>query len=52
MPKILNGRLGKSGSVQVVDDNGEINSISGATITSRAVCAGVNSALAAVAELG
>jgi len=44
--------VGKSGSVQVVDDNGEINSISGATITSRAVCAGVNSALAAVAELG
>ena len=44
--------VGKSGSVNVVYDIGDINSISGATITSRAVCAGVNSALAAVAELG
>lgn len=44
--------VGKTGTVQVTDDGGEINAITGATITSRAVCAGINSALAVAAELG
>ncbi len=38
---------GKSGSVALTQDGGSINAISGATITSRAVTKGVNSALAA-----
>ena len=36
---------GKSGPVQVEADGGEIAAISGATVTSRAVCAAVTSAL-------
>ena len=47
-----NGFEGKSGSVSVTKDGGEIAAITGATITSRAVCAGVNAALAVVGELG
>ena len=43
--------VGKSGTVKVDKDGGEIASISGATITSRGVSAGVTSALAAAAEL-
>jgi len=43
---------GKSGSVAVTKDGGDIDALTGATITSRAVASGVNSALAAVAELG
>ena len=43
---------GKSGSVSVTKDGGEIDAITGATITSRAVCAGVNAALACVANMG
>lgn len=43
---------GLSGEVKVTKDGGVINAITGATITSRAVSAGVTSALAAVAELG
>ncbi len=43
---------GKSGTVGVDKDGGEITAISGATITSRGVCNGVNAALAAAAELG
>lgn len=39
---------GKSGSVALSQDGGNISAISGATITSRAVTRGVNSALAAV----
>ena len=39
---------GKSGEVKLTNDGGEISAISGATITSRAVTKGVNSALAAV----
>ena len=42
---------GKAGSVSVTKDGGEIEAITGATITSRAVCAGVNAALACVAAL-
>ena len=44
--------VGQSGSVSVSKDGGAIDSITGATITSRAVCAGVNAALNCVAGLG
>ena len=43
---------GAADSVSVAKDGGTIDSITGATITSRAVCAGVNAALACVATLG
>lgn len=39
---------GKSGSVALSQDGGDVNAISGATISSRAITKGVNSALAAV----
>lgn len=42
---------GTSGEVKVGKDGGEITAITGSTITSRAICDGVNAALAAVAEL-
>ena len=44
--------VGTSGSVVVSKDGGELDAITGATITSRAVCAGVNAALDCVAGLG
>ena len=44
--------VGLSGSVQVNKDGGEVDAITGATITSRAVCDGVNAALSCVAGLG
>ena len=44
--------VGTSGSVAVSKDGGELDAITGATITSRAVCAGVNAALACVANMG
>ena len=47
-----NGFVGKSGSVSVTKDGGEIDAITGATITSRAVCVGVNAALECVAKMG
>ena len=43
---------GTSGSVAVTKDGGELDAITGATITSRAICAGVNAALDCVAGLG
>ena len=43
---------GASGSVAVTKDGGTVEAITGATITSRAVCDGVNAALACVATLG
>lgn len=43
--------VGMSGSVSVTKDGGTIDAITGATVTSRAVCAGVNAALACVEEL-
>ena len=43
---------GASGSVSVSKDGGSIDALTGATITSRAVCAGVNAALAVVAAMG
>jgi len=44
--------VGASGSVSVSKDGGEIDAITSATITSRAVCEGINAALACVAQLG
>ena len=44
--------IGTSGSVAVSKDGGTLDAITGATITSRAVCAGVNAALACAATLG
>ena len=43
---------GASGSVAVSKDGGEMDAITGATITSRAICAGINAALDCVAGLG
>ena len=43
---------GKSGSVTVTKDGGEIEAITGATITSRAICVGINAALDCVGGLG
>ena len=44
--------VGATGSVDVTKDGGEIDAITGATITSRAVCAGVNAALEVVGKMG
>ena len=44
--------IGASGSVSVTKDGGAMDSITGATITSRAICVGVNAALEVVAKLG
>ena len=44
--------VGTSGSVSVTKDGGALDAITGATITSRAVCAGVNAALECVAQMG
>ena len=44
--------VGASGSVSVTKDGGTMDAITGATITSRAICGGVNAALDAVASLG
>ena len=44
--------VGQSGSVAVAKDGGAIDAITGATITSRAVSNGVNSAMAAVMGMG
>ena len=44
--------VGQSGSVSVTKDGGTMDAITGATITSRAICAGVNAALDVVAGLG
>jgi len=44
--------VGASGSVSVTKDGGEVDAITGATITSRAICVGVNAALEVVGKLG
>ena len=44
--------IGMNGTVSVSKDGGEVEAITGATITSRAVCAGVNAALECVSKLG
>ena len=44
--------IGASGSVSVTKDGGQMDSITGATITSRAICVGVNAALECAAQMG
>ena len=44
--------VGTSGSVSVTKDGGEVEAITGATITSRAICVGVNAALEVAAKMG
>ena len=44
--------MGASGSVSVTKDGGTMDAITGSTITSRAICVGVNAALDCVAGLG
>ena len=44
--------VGQSGSVSVSKDGGTMDAITGATITSRAICTGINAALDCVAGLG
>ena len=44
--------VGQSGTVAVTKEGGSIDAISGATITSKAVCRGVTAALAACRSLG
>ena len=44
--------VGQSGSVSVTKDGGAMDAITGATITSRAVCVGVSAALACAGNLG
>ena len=44
--------IGTSGSVSVTKDGGAMDAITGATITSRAICVGVNAALECVAQMG
>ena len=44
--------VGASGSVSVTKDGGTVDAITGATITSRAICVGVNAALECVANMG
>ena len=44
--------IGASGSVSVAKDGGQMDAITGATITSRAICVGVNAALECVAQMG
>ena len=46
------GFVGLSSEVKVNKDGGEVDSITGATITSRAICDGVNAALSCVANMG
>ena len=44
--------VGQTGTVAVTKEGGEIDAISGATITSKAVCRGVTAAIAACQALG
>ena len=44
--------VGKDGALAVTKDGGEIEALTGATVTSRAVTSGVNLALAYVKEVG
>ena len=44
--------VGASGPVSVTKDGGTMDAITGATITSRAICVGINAALDCVAGLG
>lgn len=51
-PKWQEQFIGSAEEVKVTKDGGTIQSITGSTITSRAVCDGVNAARGALAELG
>lgn len=51
-PTFANQFVGKSGTVAVTKDGGDINAITGATITSRGVCEAVNSAIAVAESMG
>ena len=44
--------VGLTGTVSVSKDGGQVDAITSATITSRAICEGVNAALAVAAKLG
>ena len=44
--------VGASGSVAVTKDGGSVDAITGATITSRAICTGVNASLECVSNMG
>ena len=44
--------VGMSGTLAVTKDGGAVDAITGATITSRAICTGINVALACVGNLG
>lgn len=44
--------VGMSGEIAVTKDGGQVDAITGATITSRAVCNGINAALACVEAMG
>jgi len=44
--------VGKTGEVKVTKDGGDIDALTGATITSRGVCEAVTSAIAAAASMG
>ena len=44
--------VGMTGTVTVTKDGGDVEAITGATITSRAVCEGVSAALACAGKLG
>ena len=44
--------VGATGAVSVTKDGGDVEAITGATITSRAVCVGVNAALEVVGKMG
>ena len=50
--KFRNEFVDATGSVSVTKDGGSVEAITGATVTSRAVCDGVNAALACAATLG
>ena len=44
--------IGMSGTLAADKDGGEVDSLTGATITTRAICTGINAALACVGNLG
>ena len=51
-PSFADQFIGKTGTVAVTKDGGDINAITGATITSRGVSEAVTSAIAAAASMG
>ena len=51
-PEFADQFIGKTGEVKVSKDGGDIDALTGATITSRGVCEAVTSAIAAVASMG